>query len=98
MKPTPDTETIRRKARRLEQARARQGSAWRHLAHVGVLGWIFILPVLLGVFLGHLVAARIGGQAPLLVGLFGGLAIGGYVTWRQIRRSIEADDDEGGDT
>lgn len=96
MKPTPELETIRKKARRLGLARARHGSAWRHLAQVGVLGWLFILPVLLGVFLGHLVAVRTGGQAPLLVGLFGGLAIGAYVAWRQIRRSIETDDEEGG--
>jgi predicted F0F1-ATPase subunit len=96
MKPTPEAQEIRRKASRLRLARASKGALWRHLAHVGVLGWLFILPVLLGVFLGKLVAAHTGGQAPLLVGLFAGLVVGAYVTWRQVRRSI-SEDEEGGE-
>lgn len=93
--PTPESEAVRRKAHRMRLARRSSASLWRHLAHVGVLGWLFILPVVLGLFLGRLVSLRVGGTAPLLVGLGLGLLVGGYVTWRQVRRSLD-DDDEGG--
>jgi ATP synthase protein I len=88
-------DAVRRKARQVQLARRRQPSLWRHLEQVGVLGWVFMLPVLLGLFLGHLVAGRVGTRAPVLVGLFGGLAVGAWAAWRQVRRALEDHSDEG---
>jgi ATP synthase protein I len=94
MTPTPETEEVRKKARRAQLARAEKSGAWKYLANVGVLGWVFMVPVLLGLFLGRLVALRTGSRAPLLVGLLAGLVLGAWGTWRQVRRSLLDDPGE----
>lgn len=69
-------------------------SGWRHLAHVGVLAWTFLLPLLGGAALGRLVAHATGHSWLRVTGLGLGLLAGGYAAWWQIRRSL-ADEDEG---
>ena len=91
-----DSNQVERKVRRLRLARSERRSLWRSLAHVGVLGWLFILPVLLGIATGRWVSTVIGQRWPLLAGLALGLAVGGYVSWRQVRGSIAHDDEEEG--
>lgn len=104
--PTPprDTvsETVRRKADRMRAARRRRPSLFRELAHVGVLGWIFVLPVVALTAVGR-VAATTWDQPGLgLVGLGVGLFAGGWATYRAIRRSLEPPpeppDGDGGQT
>ena len=96
MTSPPRPSMVARKARRMLHARRSGASLWHHLAHVGVLGWLFVMPVVLGLFLGRLLAARLGTQAPLFGGLFLGLGVGAYVVWRQLRRALDEEEDEQG--
>ena len=86
-------EQVRRKAERIVRARRRGDSFWSQLVHVGVLGWMFVLPVIVAAFLGGIVA-RETGIRPLAVGfIIAGVLVGAYVVARQLKRSV-ADDDE----
>lgn len=58
-------------------------SLGRRLAQIGVLGWIFVLPTLAGLFLGRWLDALRGSgifwTAPLLLL---GLCLGGWTAWK----------------
>ncbi|WP_019953289.1 AtpZ/AtpI family protein [Yoonia vestfoldensis] len=58
-------------------------SVGRRLAQIGVLGWIFVVPTLAGLFFGRWVDARfqtgIFWSAPMLLL---GLCIGGWTAWK----------------
>jgi ATP synthase protein I len=84
---------VRRKARRLARARKRRGGFWRHLAHVGSLGFVFVLPVLAGAALGRVVAEKTNRPGVALVMLFVGLVTGGYASWRLIQQSLSEGDE-----
>jgi len=84
----PDDE-VRRKAERIERERRRKPMFWRDLAHVGVLGWVFILPVVALSWIGHLLARTSGALWPAVVGVLGGVALGAYLVYRNVARSLE---------
>lgn len=58
-------------------------SVGRRLAQIGVLGWIIVAPMLLGVFVGRWIDGHFGTglfwTAPLLML---GLGIGGWLGWK----------------
>ncbi|HJL15234.1 MAG TPA: hypothetical protein RMH99_06235 [Sandaracinaceae bacterium LLY-WYZ-13_1] len=81
-------QTVRRKARQIERDRRKKPVFWQHLAHVGVLGWVFMLPVVTLAWVGHLAADATGELWPALVGLAAGLLLGGYLVWRNLRDSL----------
>lgn len=91
----PNLSPVSRKVHRLRLARKSGDTVWRHLAHMGVLGWLMILPILLGLWVGRVIARSTGSPVPLLLGLFSGLGVGAYVVFRQVRSSLEEKDDEG---
>ena len=86
---TPDDDPLIRetRVRRDRHARwLREGdmSVGRRLAQIGVLGWIFVVPTLAGLFLGRWLDVRIAGNgifwtAPFLVL---GICLGGWTGWR----------------
>ena len=88
------TDEVRRKAERMARARKNRDSMWRYLAHVGVLGWMFILPVVLGAAGGHVLARWTGMRFLAVMGLLLGLGTGAYVAWRQVHQSLEDAQDE----
>ncbi|MCF7701445.1 AtpZ/AtpI family protein [Loktanella sp. M215] len=59
-----------------------QDSVGRRLAQIGVLGWMIVAPMLVGLFGGRWLDARTGGglfwTAP---GLMLGLGLGGWTAW-----------------
>lgn len=98
-RPTSLSEAVRRKARRMAAGRARRESPFRHLLHVGALGWMFVLPVVAGAFAGRALATATGRAAYGVGPLAAGIAIGAYIVWRQVRQSLRDDadqDDDGG--
>lgn len=76
--------SLRRRRKRHEDWRKRgEPSLAGYLAQVGVLGWIIVVPTLLGTFLGRWIDHRLGTgifwTGPLMLG---GLALGCWSGWR----------------
>ena len=76
-------ETRLRRDRRTRWRREGDLSIGRRLAQIGVLGWIFVVPTLAGLFGGRWLDARFGTQifwtAP---GMLAGLCLGGWTAWK----------------
>jgi ATP synthase protein I len=72
-----------RQDRRDQWLREGDMSVGRRLAQIGVLGWIFIVPTLAGLFIGRWLDARfetgIFWTAPFMVL---GLCLGGWTAWK----------------
>lgn len=92
--PEPDAqdrlvEGARLRAERQRRAAAEGGpSTARRLAQIGVLGWMIVLPALLGVLLGHWLDRQFGSSlfwtAPLLML---GIALGCWSAWKWMQRA-----------
>jgi ATP synthase protein I len=71
------------RARRERWLRDGDISVGRRLAQIGVLGWIFVVPTLAGLFFGRWLDARfetgIFWSAPMMLA---GLCIGGWTAWK----------------
>lgn len=71
-----------RRARRDKWLREGDMSVGRRLAQIGVLGWIFVVPTLGGMFLGRWLDGQFGAgifwTAPCMVL---GLCLGGWTAW-----------------
>lgn len=92
--PDPFLGTVKRKVRRMAHARRQPQGFWQNLVHVGVLGWVFVIPLVFFTFLGRFVA-RVAGQPALAVGLIVvGVGVGGYAVWHQLRPSIRDREEE----
>lgn len=91
--PIGYADAVRRKAERMARARRRPLLGWRYLSSVGVLSWLFIVPVVLGVFAGRLVARSWHAPAATLIGLGAGLAAGSYLAFRHVKAALRDDDD-----
>lgn len=80
----PLVEEIRKHRNRREQwLRDGDMSVGRRLAQIGVLGWIFVVPTLAGLFFGRWLDARFDTSlfwsAPMMLL---GLCIGGWTAWK----------------
>ncbi|SLN25873.1 AtpZ/AtpI family protein [Roseisalinus antarcticus] len=73
----------RHRARRARGLREGEMSVGRRLAQIGVLGWILVVPILGGLFLGRWLDARFGAgifwSGALMVV---GVGIGGWTAWK----------------
>jgi len=84
----PYAREVRRKAERMARARRQHGMGWEQLAHVGSLGFLFVLPVLLGAFGGRWLERAHEVPKAGLVGVAMGLLLGGYLGGRQLYRAL----------
>jgi ATP synthase protein I len=74
-------------ARKLLRARADRRVVWRHAALLGVGGWLFVIPVVGGAYLGRYLDRRhAGGQSWTLTLILLGLAVGVYNFWLYYHR------------
>ena len=90
--PTPPLDypdEVRRKALRMLHARARRAALWSQIAHVGVLGFVFVLPVVLAAFAGRALGSYTGSRSAPVVAILTGVIVGAYASWRQIQRSLD---------
>ena len=75
-----------RSERQRRQAAEGEPSVVRRLGQIGVLGWIIVTPMLLGVFAGRWLDLRLGSglfwTGPLLML---GLGVGAWSAWRWVR-------------
>ena len=88
--PEEDRDRLVRGVRRTRTRRALGGvpGIARYLAQIGVLGWMMVVPTLVGVLIGHWLDRRLASgvfwSASLL---FLGAALGGWSVWRWMARS-----------
>jgi len=87
-KEDPLVTQVRLRGERHRQARQQgEPSVARRLAQIGVLGWLIVTPMLLGLFGGRWLDHRLGSglfwTAPLMLL---GLAIGGWSGWNWMRK------------
>lgn len=80
------TQTRLRGERHQRWLRDGDGSVVARLAQIGVLGWIIVVPMLMGIFLGRWLDGRFNSglfwTAPLLLL---GLALGGWSAWKWMK-------------
>lgn len=76
-------EIERERERRSRWEREGDMSIGRRLAQIGVLGWIFVIPTLVGLFVGRWLDVSLGTgifwSAPLMIV---GLCVGGWTAWK----------------
>jgi hypothetical protein len=94
----PDTDEavateVTRKAADISRNRGRRTSLARTLAMVGVLGWVFILPLVGLTYLGHHLGRAMGSPVPSVVGLLAGLTLGAYLLYRNVSAALRASED-----
>jgi ATP synthase protein I len=75
-----------RTRRELDSVKSGEPSVARRLSQIGVLGWIIVTPMLIGVFVGRWVDTKLGTgifwTAPLLML---GVALGCWSAWKWMR-------------
>ncbi len=77
------------KVTRLRRARATRRSPWRTALRAGALGWILVLPVVLGGIGGRHFGQRMGASWLGAAGVVFGLLLGAYGVWHTVRRTID---------
>ena len=88
--PDEDRDGLLRGVRRTRTRRALRGvpGIARYLAQVGVLGWMMVVPTLVGVLIGNWLDRRLGTRVFWSASLlFVGAALGGWSVWRWMARS-----------
>lgn len=90
--PRPYPQEVRRKAERMARGRRTRSSPWLALAHAGALGWVLILPAVLGVALGRLLERATGRGGLTVLLLLVGLALGAALVARQVRRALQEEE------
>lgn len=73
--------------RRIRAQRDAGRSIGQDLALTGVIGWLLVLPTLLGIFAGRWLDRRLAGGISWTLGLlFAGLVIGCILAWQRLNR------------
>jgi hypothetical protein len=93
----PFVRTVDKKARAYERAKQRPHGLWRSVALVGALGWTFILPVVVAAFIARW-ASRVSERPLIGLGILSlGVFVGVYASIRQVKRSLDDDEEDEGD-
>lgn len=79
---------------RMRKARASRSTIWRHVVHVGALGWMFILPIVLGAIAGRFLRTWRGVESAPVVGLGLGLLVGALLVFREVRSTLDEREDQ----
>ena len=75
----------RRRAQRDMWQREGERPLARNLALIGTLGWLLVVPTLLGTFLGRLLDRRLGTNVTFTAALmFLGVVAGSWLIWRKV--------------
>lgn len=80
-------DSVRRARERRHWQREGEPSVMRFVGQIGVLGWIIVAPILIGLFIGRWIDTRLGTgifwSAPLMLV---GVVIGCWSAWRWMHR------------
>lgn len=62
-------------------------SVWRNLAMFGSLGWLIVIPTLIGLVAGRWLDGSLGtGITMTAAGIFVGVCLGGLLAWQRMNR------------
>ena len=76
------SEHIDKSAKEFLEARKEKSSFWRYAYIIGVGGWLFVIPVVAGAYLGHYLDKKMHGDISWsLTFIIIGIAIGIYNIW-----------------
>ena len=85
----PFVRSVRKQAARTE--RGKRASLISGFGLVGVIGWMVVLPTLLGAALGRFLDGRFGtGIVWTLSLLLVGLVLGGLAAWRDVQEAVRS--------
>lgn len=80
-------ESVERARRRERERRENEPSLARFIGQIGMLGWMVVIPTLIGLFIGRFIDQRLGSgifwSAPLLLI---GVVIGYWSAWKWMHR------------
>ena len=80
------TEEVEKSARELARSRREKGF-WHYTAMLGVGGWLFVLPVVAGAYLGRFLDRKVqAGISWTITCIMLGLALGLYNVWDYYQR------------
>lgn len=75
----------RRQSRREAWEKEGERPLWKNLSMVGALGWLVVVPTLIGVFLGRWLDGRLGTGVTFSGALtFVGACLGFYLAWKRM--------------
>lgn len=79
-------------AKKLAKARRERGTFWRYAYLLGVGGWLFVIPVVGGAYLGKYLDGKFGGEGVswTITFLVLGIAFGIYNVWRFFLREFRS--------
>lgn len=81
------TPVRRQRERRAQWRREGERSLGRNLAWIGALGWLIVMPILVGVFAGRWIDRHYGTGVFWTVSLLAlGVAVGCYLAWRRVQQ------------
>jgi ATP synthase protein I len=76
----------RRRAQRARWEREGERPLAKNLAMIGSLGWLIVVPTLLGIFAGRWIDRRMGGGLTFTAALlFLGTTLGAWLAWQRIQ-------------
>jgi ATP synthase protein I len=77
-------DAVRKRREREEQA-GHERSFAQNLAMIGALGWLIVVPALIGVFAGRWLDRAVGSGIMFSSALlFAGIALGGWLAWKRM--------------
>lgn len=74
------SEDIEKSAKELIKAR-KEKTFWHYASVIGVGGWLFVIPVVAGAYLGRYLDKKIGGISSTITFILIGMAVGIYNFW-----------------
>lgn len=78
----PFSEKVEKSAEELMKARREKSRFWHYAQMLGVGGWLFVIPVVAGAYIGRYMDRKLGGEISWTITLIIiGIAVGCYNIW-----------------
>jgi ATP synthase protein I len=74
------SEDIEKSAKELMKAR-KEKTFWHYASFIGVGGWLFVIPIVAGAYLGRYLDKKLGGISWTITFIIIGIAVGIYNFW-----------------
>lgn len=76
------SEKVEKSAEKLAKARREKSRFWHYAQMLGVGGWLFVIPVVAGAYIGRYLDSKLGGEISWTITfIILGIAVGVYNVW-----------------